>query len=49
MSDTAQLARLKRTRGRIIEVIGMTKRQEDHLREALIEITATIEEEERKP
>ena len=49
MAESAQLARLKRTRGRIIEVIGMTHKQEEQLREALIEITATIEEEERKP
>ena len=39
---------LKRARGRIIEVIGMTRRQEEQLRESLVEITAAIDEMERE-
>lgn len=48
MTDTPQVARMKRTRDRIIEVIRMTTTQEDALRSALIELSASIEEEERR-
>lgn len=48
MTDTPQLARLKRTRDRIREVIEMCGRQDRTLRESLIEVSAAIEAEEQR-
>ena len=48
MNDTPQLARLRRTRERIIEVLKMTTQQGDNLNRALQEISACIEDEERR-
>lgn len=48
MADSAQVARLKRTRERIQEVLQMIHRQDDALQTSLQEVSAAIEDEERR-
>jgi hypothetical protein len=48
IADTPQFARLKRTRERIIDVLRMTSVQSDQLNRALQELSAAIEDEERR-
>lgn len=46
--ESAQLARLKRTRDRLLYVLDMTDKQADSLRQSLYELSVAIEEEQRR-
>jgi hypothetical protein len=48
MADTPQLARLRRTRELILEILDMCGRQDRALRESLVETSAAIQDEEQR-